>query len=222
MRLQHLSGESTAGLEAFTDQFEAVFPEYQALIPEIREIIVKSGCPEIRFDDNLGGVAAGISMTDQCVISLESIRDSNFQNAIFIILHEIAHQKQYSRHGEDFALGLYTNEMSDDDIVDGLLKIETAADKYALKAVKWLMAKHGKNLSSGKFPGYQNFNRTQILQYMQQIRQMVKNGNLTTIESINNMLYDFIKDQSAQRATRAQRYAAQDAEQEWYASQDWH
>ena len=75
--------------------------------------------------------ALGISKTDKCVISTKLL-DLPIEYLVYVILHEVSHQYQYTKHGKDIALDVYLDNLNIDNAAQKLLKIEQIADRLAI------------------------------------------------------------------------------------------
>lgn len=184
-------GEPVEGIDRFIEWMELAKGDLMTpgLIADIRAFIDKSGCPKIKFE-RLSG-ALGISTEAECVVSSGSLNSSMTQ-MLYVIFHELAHQYQYSKHGEDFAGDIFLGDKSALESAKDLLKIENIADRYAHRIVKHLMDKH--NL---KFDGihlvYKNYTPAEIAVHVNGVRNMVKQQGLTTVEAVNQFIYNMIK-----------------------------
>lgn len=161
------------------------------MLLDIKDFIDASRCPEIVFEPLRGGVS-GISLSDKCVISTSTL-GTTLYNALYVTFHEIAHQYQYSKHGERFVQDLYNDQMSIDDAAELLIKVELTADRYAINKVKQLYAKHMPNKKIFLRSYYKNVSKHYISKHLQQVRDDAKRSKLTDIEDINQMIYNTVK-----------------------------
>lgn len=187
MRLK--PGTRTQNLDAFMQQLHQAFPDKQQALDALENIIIESKCPEIRFE-NLA--VLGISMADACIIN-QSILKTDFQNAMYIILHEIAHQMQYSKHGEDFAAGIFLNNIPDQQLINTLRKIELTADRYAIAKLKQIF--NAARIPMTRVPQsiYKQIPDATLHQHIQKTRRAVKQHKLTSTQQINDWIYNSIK-----------------------------
>lgn len=186
MRLRE--GETTEGIVPFLGQLLDAFPDKFKAFKYIRKVIIDSKCPKIRFDRIAAG---GLSTTTECIIST-IVLNVDFNRALYVILHEIAHQLQYTKYGENIAHHLYTQDLPDDELIDGLIKIEQTADRYAIAKTRQICNLAGipyENIEGS----YSNVSRQYILHHLTTIRDAVKKHRFQTIEQINDYLYNSIK-----------------------------
>ena len=193
IKLLPLIFENTMGGESFVDALNNTYPNYDSLWDDVGNIIDQSGSPSIKFE-TLHPSVGGISKTDMCIINSTAL-DQPILQCLFIIFHEIAHQYQYKKHGKDFALSIYVNNEPLDDIIKTLISIESTADRFGSLQTKKLAKKY--NITE-KFltPDYNTPQSVNMIkQYIQQLRQIIRQKNLKNIEDINDFLYNMIKTQ---------------------------
>lgn len=186
-RLQH--NEQTKGLDAFMSQLNDAFPDKWRSFAALRSIILQSKCPEIRFESIR---ALGISMGDKCIIS-NSVLRSSFAHAVYVILHEIAHQMQYTKYGEDFAAAIFMHDIPDAQMVQMLRKIELTADRYAIAKGKQVLRNAGATDTPVARSMYKSVSDASLLSHIHNVRANVKKHNLNTIMDINEWIYNSIK-----------------------------
>lgn len=190
---RRVEGEKVQGLERFIEWIDLVkenevSPE---LLGDVMSMIERSGCPSIRFEKLLG--ALGISLTTACIVSSSAL-NMPLQRLFYIIFHELAHQYQYTKHGEEFAEAVYFGE---GDSIAGarlLLKIENTADRYAYKIVKHLFEKHGLPFNAKNFDlVYKHATPEGISTYIDNLRETIKTHNLTNVHEVNELIYNMVK-----------------------------
>jgi hypothetical protein len=187
MRLR--PGEETKNLDAFMQQLHRAFPKYSNALDALRQVIIESKCPHVLFEPIK---AYGISMADKCVINDRVLRLS-FSYAAYVILHEIAHQMQYTKHGENFAEGIFLHDLPDEQLARMLRKIEMTADRYAIAKLKKIL--HESNIDAGEVPTsiYKYTPDIDLLSHIKNVRRQVKQHNFKTIEQVNEWIYNSIK-----------------------------
>jgi len=186
MRLR--DAERTQGLDKFIQELQQSFPNKAQEIKELEHIILASKCPEIRFEHIK---ALGISKHDACIVNTSVLR-SSFKYALYVILHEIAHQMQYSKHGEDFAQALFLDNLSDQQLAQLLRKIELTADRYAVAKCKQILKKFINDASDVR-GFYAGTSDAQLLSHIHRVRNAVKQHKLDNINDINEWIYNSIK-----------------------------
>jgi hypothetical protein len=158
------------------------------LVTEIKNFILSSGCVKFSFLD-LGKRAAGFSTPDECVVST-SIFQLPLEYTLYILLHEVSHQYQYKKYGKNLCLDIYKSEISLDEAVSKLLRIESVADRLALAKMKSILKICKIPIKINPTPRYLGTKDTSYFkEYIQDMRDDVILYNLDTIEEINNHLF---------------------------------
>lgn len=187
MRLR--SGEETKNLDVFMQQLQQAFPGHENALDALKQVIIESKCPEIHFEKIS---ALGISLTNKCVISTRVLH-SSFNHAAYVILHEIAHQMQYTKHGENFAESIFLHDLSDDQLVYKLRKIELTADRYAIAKLKKIFRETNIDVANVPTSIYKSVSDASLLHHIKRVREQVKQRNFKTIEQANEWIYNSIK-----------------------------
>jgi len=161
------------------------------LLMDLMDIIDKSGCPKIAFEELTG--ALGISKTDACIVS-DTVIGLALPRMLYIILHEVAHQFQYTKHGEDFAQNIYFGTNTPVESGKELLKIENTADRYAIRMTRYLLVKHDIPYSKFDLIGaYSNYTPAGISHYINNLRNQIKNLKLKNITEVNALIYNMVR-----------------------------
>lgn len=165
----------------------------QDAIRLLETFILKSNCKFIRFD-SMSQKALGISKTDECVLST-ALLGIQIEYMLYVILHEVSHQYQYKKHGKNVALNVYIDTVEDiEQATQRLLWLESSADRLALMKLKHILFANKTKLSVEIKPRYLHLTNTDYLKkYITELRQEVKNLNLSSIEEINNHIHNKIK-----------------------------
>ena len=183
----------TKGIKKFISTIYKFNPQIKkSVLKDIESFIIDSKCPDIKFED-LSEKAAGISKTDECIISTIVFRFP-IEYMLYMILHEISHQYQYKKYGKDLVLDVYLNDTPLQDATEKLLYIEKIADRLALMKMKQIFKKNNITSRINPVPRYLNMtDLTKMREHVQSMRDGVAKLNLKTIEEINDHLYSKIK-----------------------------
>ncbi len=158
----------------------------QNLQKDIEDFVKSSGCKSFIFLP-LKSTTGGVSTYERCVIS-SNIEFLPLNIYLYIILHEISHQFQYSKYGKDIALPVYDGSIDIDSATQHLLYLESTADRLALSKLRHLNNKHNLGLVIPP-PRYLNMKDTSRLKkYVENLQIEVKANNLKSIESINDYI----------------------------------
>lgn len=180
------------GLDDFLNQISTKQPELpDGVIAELKAFIERSGCPKIKFEPIPR--ALGISKTDECIVD-SKILSSGIARILYVILHEVAHQYQYKKHGKNLALAIYNSSIDVDTAATALLNIEQTADRLAIKKATEILKGNGVPITSAISGFYLNKKSTAGMNsYIKGIRKEVESKGYTQIEEINDYIYNKIK-----------------------------
>ena len=157
------------------------------IINDLGMFINKSGCKEICFK-LLPLKALGISIPESCTINLRLL-ELPPQYILYIILHEISHQYQYSKYGKNLVLDIYNGDLLFDLAVYKLMLLEKTADRLALKKMNDLLKTYNFKLEP-VVPRYLNLEDNYYFEkFVSQMRTEVLESGCTTIEEMNELLY---------------------------------
>lgn len=190
MRLRQ--GRTTKGLDAFLAKLQERYPQNACALPKLREIILNSRTPEIGFD-RLN--VSGISTTTKCILS-SNIIGFDFRLVLYMILHEVCHQMQYTKHGEQIAYNIWTDKIPMEQAIDELLKLENAADRWAIMATKSIFRSCGWKEPQIR-PTYKNAPRGMIEYLISDIRKAAKQKRFVNINQVNEYLYNTVRSVTA-------------------------
>jgi hypothetical protein len=181
---------STQGLSEFIQEINNSFPNNIELLKDLSSFISSSGCPKIRFDTLYG--AMGISKTDECIIDKDTLTRS-LGDLLYVILHEIAHQYQYKKYGKDVVWDAYSSNIDIDQAGELLMNIELVADRLAYLKAKSLLKSHNIEEKTPISTFYSNMDKKYFTNYLKKLRDEVKSKNLSSIEEVNEYIYNKLK-----------------------------
>jgi len=179
------------GLNHFMHELKSKFPDHVDLLDDLQAFIMTSGCPAIEFDTLYG--ASGISKTDKCVIN-RNVLQRSLENALYVILHEISHQYQYSKYGKDVMWDAYNSIIDIEQAVDLLMNIELAADRLAVLKTLSLLKKYGVENTKAIQSTYSKTPRSYFKSHLESLRDVVKEKGIDSIEGANELMYNKLKE----------------------------
>jgi len=184
-------------LSAIKDRYSKLWADRSTspldnIIKEIKSFIELSGCPAIKFEPLRG--ALGISKTDCCIIS-STVLHGPLDYLLYVVYHEVVHQYQYSKHGEDIALEIYLEKIPLKDAIKTLKRIENTTDRYAILKVKELYKKYIPEIVPNIAPYYKHVSDERFGSMIVYYRVLAKKNKLTNTADINNMIYNSIRHQ---------------------------
>lgn len=182
----NLKRSNVVGLEAFIKTIRIDKPTLcENTILELIDFIVSSGCRAIEFR-KMSNRAMGISKTDVCILNYDVLKIPD-EYALYIILHEVAHQYQYRKHGKNLVLDVYLESTPLDDAAKKLLLVEQIADRLAIAKLNWILKENNIKLSQPIISRYLGLtDLTQIKNHLNKIRKEISEKDLSTIEEIND------------------------------------
>jgi hypothetical protein len=184
------SNANVEGLEQFINTLNQAFKKYPNVINDLKSYIIKSGCKAIEFDTLYG--ASGISKTDKCVIA-DKILKRPIENALYVILHEVSHQYQYSKYGKNVMWDSYNSNIDIEKAVDLLMNIELVADRLAIVKTKHLLDSNNIKDYRPVTAVYPKMSRQYFKNHLESLRKNVNDKNIQDVDGVNNMMHDELK-----------------------------
>ena len=179
-------------ISSFLDKIESKHKLSEELRNKIEDFIEKSGCEKIEFA-KFKFPALGVAVHDGVLIN-EMALHQKLETLIFVIFHEIAHQYQFKKYGEEKMYECYVGDISDDEAADFLQKTEIVADEFATRKLRELQKL---NLIESSFVPqqmYKNMPKLQIKHMVITHRMMLKRQNIKSPEKISEFFYNMVKD----------------------------
>lgn len=182
--------EETNGIDSFIDELLTVYPRLESHIDLVKKFIEDSNCKDIEFG-NFKLPAAGISLHNKVVIN-KNVLKYTLENTLFIIFHEIAHQYQYKKYGSDMMHKFYVGEIDMEEAVKFLKYTENVADQFGLRKCREfvkldLLTKE----YVPKMGGYDNYSDMMFVNYLNMLRDKIKESGETDSEKISEYLYNW-------------------------------
>tara|TARA_B100000963_G_scaffold349061_1_gene357539 strand:- start:20584 stop:21378 length:795 start_codon:yes stop_codon:yes gene_type:complete len=179
------------GLEEFINTLKENFKEYHSVIDDLKSYILKSGCEAIGFDTLYG--ASGISKTDKCVIADKVLKEP-IEKALYVILHEVSHQYQYSKYGKNVMWDSYNSNIDIEKAVDLLMNIELVADRLAIIKTKHLLDSNGVKNYKEVTAVYPKMSRQYFKSHLESLRKSVNDKKIEDVDGVNNMMHNKLKE----------------------------
>lgn len=118
-----------SSIDEFLNTFCERFPEAKKFQDKIKEFIIKSGCKKIEIRNCISPA----SLHNVVIITPDSLLNASVEYALYVIFHEIAHQYQYRKYGDDFSYKMFTGMMPINDAVKMLKRTENVADQFSIR-----------------------------------------------------------------------------------------
>jgi hypothetical protein len=185
--------EETEGIDGFIDRIITTYPQTKDYIDKIKSFIESSGCKKIevaRFKYPAFGLAL-----HNGVLFNEMIFNNNLPNFLFIICHEIAHQYQYKKYGDEKMYEFYLGDIDVKDAAVAMKQIEMIADEFAERKVREFV-KLGL-LNSNDTSMFNGFYKKAPLMHFEklitQIKEKIKELGINDFDGVSNIFYNMIK-----------------------------
>jgi hypothetical protein len=184
--------EETQGIESFLTQIMETYPNTERFIDDIETFIKNSNCKKIEIA-KFKYPALGLAVHNGVLFN-EVIFKQELPDFLFIIFHEIAHQYQYKKYGDDKMYEFYLDETDVKDAAIEMKKIEITADEFANRKVRefvklgFISATNGKTVSAYKDVPLSHFERL-----ITQTKDMIKLKNVSGFNEIADLFYNIMK-----------------------------
>jgi hypothetical protein len=192
-RIQEIIGlivEETQGKEEFLNKIITQYPESENFIDFIDSFINNSQCKKIdvaRFRHP----AMGLALHDGIVFN-KIIFEQELSTFLFIIFHELAHQYQFKKYGNEKMYEFYLGDISVKEAAKTMKNIEIIADELASRKIRELI-KLGFLKKQTTFGFYKNYPLSHFEGLISQIKLQIKSKNITDFEGVSNLFYNMVK-----------------------------
>lgn len=190
------------GLGEFLYRLTDTHPYLEPHLQIIRDTIINSGCPEIKIMPLK--MALGASLKKFVLVSPALIK-SPPENCLYALFHEIAHQYQYKKYGDKIAqMFLNRDDSTKEEDAKYLAKIENVADQFGMRKCRELASKGILMMDRIRTVGaYANFTTEDFIQYLDQMRKVLRTRNITNPEEVDDIFYEYITGQVIQKLETA-------------------
>jgi polyhydroxyalkanoate synthesis regulator phasin len=190
--IRRILKEETQGIESFLTQITETYPETERFIDSIESFIKNSNCKKIEVAA-FKYPALGLAVHNGVLFN-EIIFKQELPNFLFIIFHEIAHQYQYKKYGDEKMYEFYLDEIDVKDAAIAMKKIEIIADEFANRKVRefvklgYIDTPNRKTLSVYKDVPLNHFERL-----ISQSKNTIRLKNVSSFDEIAEIFYNMIK-----------------------------
>jgi hypothetical protein len=184
--------EETQGIEQFLIQVMETYPETEGFINNIESFIKNSNCKKIEVA-MFKYPALGLAVHNGVLFN-EVIFKQQLPDFLFIIFHEIAHQYQYKKYGDEKMYEFYLDETDVKEAAIAMKKIEIIADEFANRKVRefvklgFINVPNRKTLSMYKDIPLNHFERL-----ISQTKDTIRSKNVSSFDEIADIFYNMIK-----------------------------
>lgn len=185
--IKQILKEETQNIDQFIEELNKKHPMSDELKQFVRKAIVDSGCQKIEFNNLNMGV--GVALHDKVIIN-KQILNSNLEQILFVVFHELAHQWQFKKLGKEKMYEFYLGEISLDDAARFMLKVENVADEFGIRKIREAQAKNLIDKSFRPKGAYDNVSIDQIKPMLEFLKKEIKKKNITSPEQLSEFMYN--------------------------------
>ena len=190
-QIRRILKEETEGISSFINELSDAFNISDELKDEVVKFIENSDCKKIEFS-NFKIPVLGLALHDVVLIN-KQILSRRLEDALFVILHEISHQYQFKKYGEDIMYDCYIGELSNEEAANFMKHTEEVADEFAGRKMRQLQNKGlvSKNFRSPQM--YKNLPIQQVSMMVQQYKNQMRRMNINSPEKVSEYFYNMVK-----------------------------
>ena len=184
--------EETANIDSFLNKIMARYPQTEKFIGDIKSFIENSDCKKVEVA-KFKYPALGLALHNGVLFN-EVVFNQPLPNFLFIIFHEIAHQYQYKKYGDDKMYEFYLGEIDVKDAAIAMKEIEMIADEFASRKVREFVKlgfiSQPNNLALLQ---YKNVPLPHFEALISQTKQTIKDKGVSSFDDIADIFYNMIK-----------------------------
>jgi hypothetical protein len=191
----NLLNEDTNGLDDLINDIIYKYPNTKDYVDEIKNFILNSGCQNISVEKLNNPAIKGLALHDKVVLNTSIFNDNlKLPDFLFVIFHEIAHQYQYRKYGEEKMYEVYIGDLSMSDAAEWMKGVEIVADEFATRKVRQFV-KLGLINGDDKLPKgfYKNVGLIPFINLISNVRNEIKNKNIKNKSEISQLFYNMVK-----------------------------
>ena len=184
--------ESTTGLDEFLNSVTNRYPETIDYIDKIKSFIEESGCKKIEIA-RFKHAALGLALHNGVLLN-QNIFFQSLPNFLFILFHEIAHQYQYKKYGDEKMYEFYLGEIGVREAAILMKKLEMIADEFATRKVREFVRMG--LISQPNTPGlaqYNNVSLSYFENFISQIKNEILRKGYNNFDQVAELFYNMIK-----------------------------
>jgi hypothetical protein len=194
--------EQTEGDTEFVKTIVDKYNISDELKNEIVNTIKSADTKKIKFQPIKMG--AGLCLGDRLVMDPVTLRYS-LGKFLFILFHELAHQYQFKKYGQEKMLELYNDEIDIKDAAKFMADVEMVADEFAFRKMKNLERRGMVKVKPNDIiKGYENVSSDMLEHMIRSFRNELRKNNVTGAQKISEFLYNMVKIEQNQPKTFTQ------------------
>jgi hypothetical protein len=185
--------EEIEGIRPFLYRVMSTYPETEQYIDNIKSFIENSNCKKIEVS-KFKFPAMGLAMHNGVLFN-EAIFNYPLSSFLFVVAHEIAHQYQYKKYGDDKMYECYLGEISVKEAAETMKEVEIIADEFATRKLREFIKIGLIDKEDSPFikAMYRNVPISHFENLISKTRDDLNQKNLKNFEGITNYFYNMIK-----------------------------
>ena len=182
--------EETEGIDSFLDEISSKHNISDELKDFVKQFIEESDCKRINFSRFKMGVM-GLALESGVLINSVALNHP-LPFLLFLIFHEVAHQYQFKKYGEDVMYDCYLGEISEREAAEFMKQTEEVADEFAGRKIRQLQKL---NLIGQYTPPqmYKNVPIQQITMMVNNYRNDMRRKNIDSPKKVSEYFYNMVK-----------------------------
>ena len=188
--IRRILKEETEGIDSFLDEINSKHNMSDELKDFVKQFIEESDCKRINFSGFKMPVM-GLALESGVLINKMAL-NSPLPFLLFLIFHEVAHQYQFKKYGEDIMYDCYLGEISEREAAEFMKHTEEVADDFAFRKIRQLQKL---NLIGSYTPPqmYKNVPIQQITMMVNNYRNDMRRKNIDSPKKVSEYFYNMVK-----------------------------
>jgi hypothetical protein len=189
--IKRILKEETERIDGFLNEISTVYDISDELRDFIKKFIDESNCERIDFTNFKMVSVMGLAIKSGVLINKIALTRS-LPFLLFLVFHEIAHQYQFKKYGEDIMYNCYIGDISEIEAAEFMKHTEEVADDFASRKIRELQKL---NLIGDYKPiqMYRNLPIQQVLMMVSRYREDMRMNNIDTPEKVSEYFYNIVK-----------------------------
>ena len=188
--IRRILKEETEGIDSFLDEISSKHNMSDELKDFVKQFIEESDCKRINFS-GFKMPAMGLALESGVLINKMAL-NGQLPFLLFLIFHEVAHQYQFKKYGEDIMYDCYLGEISEREAAEFMKHTEEVADDFASRKIRQLQKL---NLIGPYTPPqmYKNVPIQQITMMINNYREDMRKKNIDSPKKVSEYFYNMVK-----------------------------
>ena len=185
--------EETQGIQPFLDRIIKTYPETKEYVDSIKTFIENSNCKMVEVSE-FKYPAMGLA-THNGVLFNEAIFNYPLSSFLFVMAHEITHQYQYKKYGDDKMYKCYLGDISVKEAAEAMKQVEITADELATRKIREFIKMGLIDKEDSPFikATYHNVPVSHFEKLISQTRKKLKEKNKLSFDDIADYFYNMVK-----------------------------